>query len=167
MDNHLLSHAIALATEAHKGQKDKYGQEYLHHPIRVMNMGRDLKEKIVGILHDVVEDTEWTCEDLKKEGFPDEIIEAVRCVTKLSDEEDYEEYIGRCATNPLAIAVKIHDLTDNMDVRRYALHRGKRNQQIKKISESLSPLDAFLYESLIIYAFVFHEIVTFAAGNRN
>lgn len=44
MDNHLLSHAIALATEAHKGQKDKYGQEYLHHPIRVMNMGRDLKE---------------------------------------------------------------------------------------------------------------------------
>ena len=56
MDNHLLSHAIALATEAHKGQKDKYGQEYLHHPIRVMNMGRDLKEKIVGILHDVVED---------------------------------------------------------------------------------------------------------------
>ena len=55
MDNHLLSHAIAIATEAHKGQKDKYGQEYLHHPIRVMNMGRNLKERIVGILHDVVE----------------------------------------------------------------------------------------------------------------
>ena len=53
MDNHLLSHAIAIATEAHKGQKDKYGQEYLHHPIRVMNMGRNLKERIVGILHDL------------------------------------------------------------------------------------------------------------------
>lgn len=53
MDNHLLSHAIAIATEAHKGQKDKYGQEYLHHPIRVMNMGRNQKERIVGILHDV------------------------------------------------------------------------------------------------------------------
>ena len=82
MDNHLLSHAIAIATEAHKGQKDKYGQEYLHHPIRVMNMGRNLKERIVGILHDVVEDTEWTFEDLEKEGFSAEIIEAVRCVTK-------------------------------------------------------------------------------------
>ena len=69
MDNHLLSHAIAIATEAHKGQKDKYGQEYLHHPIRVMNMGRNLKERIVGILHDVVEDTEWTFEDLEKEGL--------------------------------------------------------------------------------------------------
>ena len=78
MDNHLLSHAIAIATEAHKGQKDKYGQEYLHHPIRVMNMGRNLKERIVGILHDVVEDTEWTFEDLEKEGFSAEIIEAVR-----------------------------------------------------------------------------------------
>ena len=81
MDNHLLSHAIAIATEAHKGQKDKYGQEYLHHPIRVMNMGRNQKERIVGILHDVVEDTEWTFEDLEKEGFSAEIIEAVRCVT--------------------------------------------------------------------------------------
>ena len=83
MDNHLLSHAIAIATEAHKGQKDKYGQEYLHHPIRVMNMGRNLKEKIVGILHDVVEDTEWTFEDLEKEGFSADIIEAVRCVTNM------------------------------------------------------------------------------------
>ena len=118
MDNHLLSHAIAIATEAHKGQKDKYGQEYLHHPIRVMNMGRNQKERIVGILHDVVEDTEWTFEDLEKEGFSAEIIEAVRCVTKTSDEEDYEEYVERCASNPIAVAVKIHDLTDNMDVRR-------------------------------------------------
>lgn len=143
MDNHLLSHAIALATEAHKGQKDKYGQEYLHHPIRVMNMGRNLKEKIVDILHDVVEDTEWTCEDLKKEGFPDEIIEAVRCVTKLSDEEDYEEYIGRCATNPLAIAVKIHDLTDNMDVRRMPCIGEKEISRLKKYLKAYHRLMPF------------------------
>ena len=132
MDNHLLSHAIALATEAHKGQKDKYGQEYLN-----------LKEKIVGILHDVVEDTEWTCEDLMKEGFPDEIIEAVRCVTKLSDEEDYEEYIGRCATNPLAIAVKIHDLTDNMDVRRMPCIGEKEISRLKKYLKAYHRLMPF------------------------
>ena len=143
MDNHLLSHAIALATEAHKGQKDKYGQEYLHHPIRVMNMGRKLKEKIVDILHDVVEDTGRTCEDLKKEGFPDEIIEAVRCVTKLSDEEDYEEYIGRCATNPLAIAVKIHDLTDNMDVRRMPCIGEKEISRLKKYLKAYHRLMPF------------------------
>ena len=116
---------------------------YLHHPIRVMNMGRNLKEKIVGILHDVVEDTEWTCEDLKKEGFPDEIIEAVRCVTKLSDEEDYEEYIGRCATNPLAIAVKIHDLTDNMDVRRMPCIGEKEISRLKKYLKAYHRLMPF------------------------
>lgn len=150
MDNHLLSHAIAIATEAHKGQKDKYGQEYLHHPIRVMNMGRNLKERIVGILHDIVEDTEWTFEDLEKEGFSAEIIEAVRCVTKTSDEEDYEEYVERCASNPIAVAVKIHDLTDNMDVQPHALHRRKRSHQTQEISESLPSPDAPVYESLII-----------------
>ena len=132
MDNHLLSHAIAIATEAHKGQKDKYGQEYLHHPIRVMNMGRNLKERIVGILHDVVEDTEWTFEDLEKEGFSAEIIEAVRCVTKTSDEEDYEEYVERYGCAP------------------HALHRRKRSHQTQEISESLPSSDAPVYESLII-----------------
>ena len=103
----------------------------------------NLKEKIVGILHDVVEDTEWTCEDLKKEGFPDEIIEAVRCVTKLSDEEDYEEYIGRCATNPLAIAVKIHDLTDNMDVRRMPCIGEKEISRLKKYLKAYHRLMPF------------------------
>ena len=140
MDNHLLSHAIAIATEAHKGQKDKYGQEYLHHPIRVMNMGRNQKERIVGILHDVVEDTEWTFEDLEKEGFSAEIIEAVLCVTmRLTendddyfDEEDYEEYVERCASNPIAVAVKIHDLTDNMDVRRMPCIGEKEVTRLRK-----------------------------------
>lgn len=103
---------------AHDGQTDKGGLPYIGHPLRVMAMGRDYNERIVGVLHDVVEDTDVTFEELAGKGFGEEIIEALRCVTKTSPDEDYEEFIERCASNPLATAVKIHDLTDNMDVRR-------------------------------------------------
>lgn len=92
---------------------------YAGHVMRVMAAGRTEDEKIVGVLHDVVEDTEWTFEQLADEGFPPHIVDALRCVTKLSEEEPYDEFIERVKSNPLATAVKINDLTDNMDVRRY------------------------------------------------
>ena len=87
--------------------------------MRVMAAGRTMDEKIVGVLHDVIEDTIWTFDALFAEGFPMHIVDALRCVTKLTDDEPYNEFIGRVKTNPLAVAVKINDLTDNMDVRRY------------------------------------------------
>jgi (p)ppGpp synthase/HD superfamily hydrolase len=114
----LLDLAVAIASDAHQGQLDKYGKDYINHPMRVMNRGRNVDEKIVGILHDVVEDTPWTFEALEEKGFPINIMDALRCITKTSDDEDYDAYIDRCAADPLAVAVKIHDLTDNMDVRR-------------------------------------------------
>ena len=115
----ILSNAISLALKAHEGQVDKSGMPYAGHIMRVMAAGRTMDEKIVGVLHDVVEDTEWTFEALLDEGFPVHIVDALRCVTKLSDTEPYDEFIERVMTNPLAAAVKINDLTDNMDVRRY------------------------------------------------
>lgn len=115
----ILSNAISLALKAHEGQVDKSGMPYAGHIMRVMAAGRTMDEKIVGVLHDVVEDTEWTFEALLDEGFPVHIVDALRCVTKLSDNEPYDEFIERVMTNPLAAAVKINDLTDNMDVRRY------------------------------------------------
>lgn len=114
----LLSKAIEIATKAHSCQMDKAGESYIGHPLRVMKMGRTVEEKIVGVLHDVVEDSDYTFEDLSVEGFDENIISALRCVTKTSEDEDYEAFIERCAQNPLAVAVKIHDLTDNMDIRR-------------------------------------------------
>ena len=75
--------------------------------MRVMAAGRTIDEKIVGVLHDVVEDTDWTFDALLAEGFPVHIIDALRCVTKLSDNEHYDEFIERVKTNPLAVAVKI------------------------------------------------------------
>lgn len=115
----LLSKAITLALKAHEVQVDKSGMPYAGHIMRVMAAGRTMDEKIVGVLHDVVEDTEWTFEALLKEGFPMHIIDALRCVTKLSDDEPYDEFIERVKTNPLAVAVKNNDLADNMDIRRY------------------------------------------------
>lgn len=117
MEN-LLSKATAIAIEAHRGQVDKTGMPYLGHIMRVMNAGRTIDEKICGVLHDLVEDTDWSFEQLKEEGFPIHIIEALRCVTKLSDDEPYNDFIKRIKINPLAVAVKINDLTDNMDIRR-------------------------------------------------
>jgi (p)ppGpp synthase/HD superfamily hydrolase len=109
--------ALHIALEAHKNQKDKNGAPYILHVMRVMMRGKNEDEKIVGVLHDLVEDTAWTFQDLRREGFSEHIIEAVRCLTR-PEEEPYDHFIERIKTNRLAIAVKLNDLEDNMDVRR-------------------------------------------------
>ena len=127
-----LERAIEIATEAHKGQYDKSGKDYIGHPLRVMDMGKTDDEKIVGVLHDVIEDTDWTFEKLAEEGFSDEVISALRCVTKISENENYDHFIDRVKKNPLAVAVKINDLTDNMDIRRLPYLSDKDVKRLKK-----------------------------------
>lgn len=132
MSNNLLQRAIEIATEAHKGQVDKSGAPYIEHSLRVMESGTNIDEKIVGILHDVVEDTHWTFDALEAEGFPPYIIAALRCVTKLSPEEPYDRFIARVKRNPLATAVKLNDLTDNMDIRRLPYLSDKDVKRLKR-----------------------------------
>ena len=127
-----LDRAIEIATQAHKGQFDKSGKEYIGHPLRVMEMGMTEHEKIVGVLHDVVEDSDWTFEALEAEGFSPEIISALRCVTKTSENENNDDFIERVKKNPLATAVKINDLTDNMDIRRLPYLSDKDVKRLKK-----------------------------------
>ena len=127
-----IQRAIEIATEAHKGQVDKSGKEYIGHPMRVMEMGKTEEEKIVGVLHDVIEDTDWTFEALAEEGFSKEVIDALRCVTKLSENENYDDFIERVKKNPLAVAVKINDLSDNMDIRRLPYLSDKDVKRLKK-----------------------------------
>ena len=127
-----LQRAIEIATEAHKGQFDKSGKDYIGHPLRVMEMGRTEDEKIVGVLHDVIEDTDWTFEKLAEEGFSQEVLSALRCVTKLSENENYDDFIDRVKKNPLAVVVKINDLTDNMDIRRLPYLSDKDIKRLKK-----------------------------------
>lgn len=135
-----LQKAIEIATQAHAGQVDKAGNEYIGHPLRVMEMGKTEEEKIVGVLHDVIEDTDWTFERLEAEGFSKEVIDALRCVTKVSENENYDDFIERVKKNPLAVAVKLNDLSDNMDIRRLPYLSDKDVKRLKKYLEAYKKL---------------------------
>jgi (p)ppGpp synthase/HD superfamily hydrolase len=119
-----LEKAIAIATEAHRGQRDKAGAPYILHPLRVMLALDSPVERMVGVLHDVVEDCPgWTFERLEAEGFAPEVIAALRLVTKAPEDQpdDLESYLGfarRTLANPIARRVKIADIRDNLDVTR-------------------------------------------------
>jgi len=112
-----LQRALEIAVESHKGQKQKDGTPYAFHPIRLSLSLETEEQKIVALLHDVVEDTDWTFEDLAGEGFSDRVIVALRLLTH-TDETPYEDYVERLASDPLARAVKKADLADNMDLKR-------------------------------------------------
>lgn len=113
----MYNKALAIATEAHKGQVDKVGASYILHPIRVAARCTTEDEKVVALLHDTLEDTTITAEQLLADGFPSHIVEAIKSVTRL-DGETYEQFVERCSKNPIGRIVKIHDLQDNMDVTR-------------------------------------------------
>ena len=108
---------MEIAASAHHGQSDKFGQPYILHPMRVMARVNSPQAKIVALLHDVVEDSATTLDDLRASGFAPEIIDAVALLTKVDDEE-YTGYVSRLAHNKLARTVKMADLEDNMDLRR-------------------------------------------------
>jgi (p)ppGpp synthase/HD superfamily hydrolase len=127
----LLERAIAIAVGAHKGQRDKYGAPYILHPIRVMGKVQTDLERIVAILHDIVEDTPWTFQALKKEGFSMEIMAALDSVTR-REGEAYEKFVQRSARNPLGRRVKLADLEDNMDIRRLARVTEKDRARLNK-----------------------------------
>ena len=107
-----IEKALQIAVRAHEGQKDKDGQPYIFHPLRLMNAVEDEPVKIVAVLHDVVEDTSITYEDLRREGFEEVILAAVECLTHRKD-EPYADYVVRCKSNVIARHVKLADLEDN------------------------------------------------------
>lgn len=113
-----VEQAIRLALDAHHGQVDKNGAPYILHPLRLMSRFYDDPTRIVAVLHDVVEDSDYTLADLRFRGYSEDIVHAVDCLTKRED-EDYMRHIQRTLANPLAVRVKIADLEDNMDIRRY------------------------------------------------
>lgn len=131
----MLEKAMILAAKGHTGQVDKGGQPYILHPVRVMLQCETVEEKIVALLHDLLEDTEYTADDLRAEGFSEEIIAAVSCLTHREGEE-YLEYIERICKNPLAAKVKFADLQDNMNIQRIPNPTEKDYQRLQKYAKA-------------------------------
>ena len=110
-----IEDALRLAVEAHDGQKDLDGKPVIMHPMAVGLAGRNREEIIAGLLHDVVEDTGFTFEDLLVRGVDEPIVEALRLLTHTKD-MPYEDYVKRIAQsgNDIAIHVKYNDLCHNL-----------------------------------------------------
>ena len=135
--------AMKLCYEAHKNQVDKSGLPYVFHPAHVAEQMTDEATTIVALLHDVVEDTDYTLEDLAAEGFEKEILEAVALMTH-EDDVPYLDYVAKLKNNPIARAVKLADLAHNSDLSRI----GEVDDEIRKRLEKYKKATALLKESI-------------------
>ena len=144
--NPTLEDALLLAVEKHRGQIDKAKKPYIFHPIRVMeNLGANATqhEQMAALLHDVVEDCGVSLDDLRRLGFPDEVVVAVDLLTKNKEgEDDYMKAIERVTPNAIARRVKIADLTDNLRRERIAEPTAKDEERLEKYAKSLALLKA-------------------------
>ncbi|UQS17448.1 HD domain-containing protein [Pseudomonas sp. HS6] len=136
-----LERAIAIAATAHAGQVDKGGAPYILHPLKVMLRMSSLEERIVAVLHDVVEDCGISLEDLRKEGFSEEILSAIESVTKVPG-ESYEDFVERAAQNPTGRVVKLADLEENSDLSRIASPSWEDLERIEKYRRAIGRLRA-------------------------
>jgi (p)ppGpp synthase/HD superfamily hydrolase len=136
-----LSRAIAIAAEAHEGQVDKAGEPYVLHALRVMLRLSTDEERIVGVLHDVVEDTDWDLGRLRAEGFSDRVLEALAAVTKRSDDTDYEAFVSRAAADPIGRRVKLADLHDNCDLSRIADPSDRDHARIEQYRRAIAYIE--------------------------
>ena len=135
-----LERAIAIAAEAHADQVDKGGHPYILHPLRVMMAVEDPTDRIVAVLHDVVEDgDEWTFSRLAEAGFSVEVLEAVNALTRQPG-ETYAAFIQRLSTNPIARRVKLADLADNMDMSRIPNPTQGDRKRLEKYQRAVAAL---------------------------
>lgn len=135
----LYQQALAIAEDAHKGQVYKAGVDYIQHPLFVASLVEGELAKTVALLHDVVEDSDWTLEDLRMEGLPEEVVQAVGILTKNRD-ESYEEYLMHVKQNPLARQVKLADLHHNSDLSRLANVTDRDRKRVAKYQKAIAYL---------------------------
>lgn len=131
-----IEKALQIAAAAHEGQKDKEGLPYILHPLRVLSRVEGEEAQIVAVLHDVVEDTKVTLDDLRRAGFKEKVLEAVRCVTHLKD-QPYADYVVGCKHNAIARQVKLGDLADNCRLDRSILRPQRVQADLARIHRYL------------------------------
>ena len=132
--------ALKLCFEAHKDQLDKSGMPYVFHPFHVAEQMKDEITTIVALLHDVVEDTSYTLDDLRGMGFPEEEIDALRLLTH-DPSVPYMEYVAAIKPNPVARAVKLADLNHNSDMLRLDTIDEKALERIQKYHAAIALLE--------------------------
>ena len=133
--------AYEIAKKAHLGQIDKAGEDYIKHPEKVASFVKTDEEKAVAYLHDVIEDTELTLEDLHEYEFSKEVIEAVDIITKKKG-EDYQSYLNSVKKNKLARAVKLADLRHNSDLTRLTKVTEKDIKRKEKYQKAIDFLNS-------------------------
>ena len=139
----LPGRAAMIAAEAHLGQVDKAGEPYIFHPMRVAVNGATTDERIVALLHDVVEDSSVTLEQLGREGFDENCLRALEHLTRRSDEA-YDDFVERVARHRLATRVKLLDLADNSDLSRLKAPSDEDRARLAKYQRATARLRAEL-----------------------
>lgn len=140
-----MSRALDLVFKAHEGQVDKGGTDYVEHVLRVMYRVRFMDEDVmlVGLMHDVIEDTDYTADDLLGMGFSERVVEGILSVTRHAyGEETYAEFVKRAKANDLGREVKIADVTENMDTSRLGELTDKDYSRLRRYRKALEELNA-------------------------
>ena len=117
-DAQLIDTALSFALDVHQGQEDRGGHAYILHPLTLMTQMDTTEERLAALLHDTIEDSDRTLDDIRALGMPAEVVEAVYLLTHDKSAMTYEAYVHRLKSNPIARKVKLADLEHNMDIRR-------------------------------------------------
>ena len=137
----LTKKAIRLMFKLHKDQKDRSGLPYVFHPWHVAESMDDELSTVVALLHDSIEDTDVTLEDLREEGFPEDALEALSLMTH-EDDVDYFDYVKQLAVNPIARKVKLSDLRHNSDLSRLNDVKEKDIERREKYLKAIAYLES-------------------------
>jgi (p)ppGpp synthase/HD superfamily hydrolase len=135
----LTKKAMKFAYQAHQGQTDKSGLPYIYHPMHIAEQMEDESTTVCALLHDVVEDTHYTLEDLIKQGYPSEIIEALSLLTHNKD-ISYMDYVRKIKSNKIASTVKLADLQHNSDLSRLEVIDDDALKRIEKYRKAMQIL---------------------------